>query len=161
MVNDRQHYCSGSSTRSRRKRGQQEQALGRSRGGFGTKIHTLADALGDPVRFILSGGEQSDYRQALPLLRGKTAQAVLADKGYDADYIVAEIKGMNAEPVIPPKNTRKTFREYDSFLYKERNVIERTFGKMKHYRSIATRYSKTALSYLAFVQLLAIMLWLK
>ena len=113
------------------------------------------------MEFILTGGEQSDCLQALPLLSGKAAAAVLADKGYDADYIVAEVGKMNAEAVIPPRRTRKTPRAYDHFLYKERNVIERMFGKMKHFRSVATRYSKMAVSYLAFVQLAAILLWLK
>ena len=61
--------------------------VGRSRGGFGTKIHALADALGNPIKFILTGGEQADCLQALPLLAGQTASAVLADKGYDAGHI--------------------------------------------------------------------------
>lgn len=86
---------------------------------------------------------------------------MLADKGYDADYIIAEVLRMNAEPVIPPRSTRKVLREYDKILYQERNVIERMFGKMKHFRGIATRYNKMAVSYLAFVQLAAILLWLK
>jgi transposase len=113
------------------------------------------------MKFILTGGEKSDYQQALPLLSGEAACAVLADKGYDADYIVEEIIAMEAEPVIPSRRTRKELRTYDEFLYKERNVIERMFGKMKHFRSVATRYSKMAVSYLAFVQLAAILLWLK
>lgn len=113
------------------------------------------------MKFILTGGEKSDYQQALPLLSGESATAVLADKGYDADYIVEEVLKMDAVAVIPPRSTRKTPRDYDKFLYKERNVIERMFGKMKHFRGIATRYSKMAISYLAFVQLAAILLWLK
>ncbi len=113
------------------------------------------------MKFILTGGEKSDYPQALPLLSGESASAVLADKGYDADYIVAEVLAMEAEPVIPSRSTRKETRAYDKFLYKERNVIERMFGKMKHFRSVATRYSKMAVSYMAFVQLAAILLWLK
>lgn len=96
-----------------------------------------------------------------PLLSGGRASAVLADKGYDADYIVAEVLAMHAEPVIPPRGTRKETRGYDKFLYKKRNVIEKMFGKMKHFRSVATRYSKMAFSYLEFVQLAAILLWLK
>ncbi|WP_156802946.1 IS5 family transposase [Desulfovibrio sp. 6_1_46AFAA] len=143
------------------KGGQQCQALGRSRGGFGTKIHALSDALGNPMRFILTGGEKSDFLQACPLLEEQRAEAVLADKGYDAGYIVDAIQAMGAEAVIPPKLNRNTPRNYDVFLYKERNVIERMFGKMKHFRGIATRYSKTAVSFLAFVQLAAISLWLK
>ncbi|KAL1110038.1 hypothetical protein AAG570_014160 [Ranatra chinensis] len=89
---------------------------GRSRGGFGTKIHALADALGNPMKFILTGGEKSDYHQALPLLSGEVAGAVLADKGYDADYIIEEVIAMEAEPVIPPRSTRKNPRAYDEFF---------------------------------------------
>ena len=113
------------------------------------------------MKFILTGGEKADCQQALALLEGESAEAILADKGYDADYIVARIVAMDAEPVIPPKSNRKESREYDDFLYKERNVIERMFGKMKHFRGIATRYSKLAVSFLAFLQLAAILLWLK
>ncbi len=109
----------------------------------------------------MTGGEQADCFQALPLLEGRTATAVLADKGYDADYIVTEVVAMGAEAVIPPMRHRKNLREFDRFLYKEHNVIERMFGKMKHFRGIATRYNKLAISFTAFVQLAAILLWLK
>ena len=161
MAYDRQYDCAGAPTCRRRKRGQKNQALGRSRGGFGTKIHLLSDALGNPIRLILTGGEQADCFQALPLLKGMTASAVLADKGYDAGYIVEEVTAMGAEAVIPPMRHRRNLRKYDKFLYKERNVIERMFGKMKHFRAIATRYSKLALSFMAFVHVAAIWLWLK
>jgi len=90
------------------------------------------------VKFILTGGGTSDYQQACPLLAGQRAKAVLADKGYDADYIVEQVSAIGAEAVIPPRSTRKNQRLYDIFLYKERNVIERMFGKMKHFRGVAT-----------------------
>ena len=90
-----------------------------------------------------------------------TASAVLADKGYDAGYIVEGVSAMGAEVVIPPLRHRKTLRKYDKFLYKERNAIERMFGKIKHFRSIATRYSKLALSFMAFVYVAVIWIWLK
>ena len=85
----------------------------------------------------------------------------MADKGYDANHIIEKVHSIGAEAVIPPKRTRKIQRSYDKFIYKERNVIERMFGKMKHFRSISTRHSKLAVSYLAFLQLAAILLWLK
>ena len=113
------------------------------------------------MKFILTGGETSDYQQACPLLAGQRAKAVLADKGYDADYIVEQVSAIGADAVIPPRSTRKTQRSYDAFLYKERNVIERMFGKMKHFRGVATRYCKTATAFLGFVQLVAILLWLR
>jgi transposase len=113
------------------------------------------------MKFILTSGEQADCLQAQPLLQGESAKAVLADKGYDADYIVAVIATMGAEAVIPSKSNRKASRGYDEFLYKERNAIERMFGKMKHFRGIATRYNKLTVSFMAFLQLAAIILWLK
>ena len=161
MAYDRQHHSSRSSACGRRKRGQQGQALGRSRGGLSTKIHASTDALGNPTRFIWTGGERPDCEQALNLLSGQDAGAVLADKGYDADYIVAAAEEMEAEVVIPPRSNRKVQRTYDSHLYKERNLIERMYGKMKHFRRVATRYDKLASSYMSFVLIAAIYLWLK
>ena len=87
--------------------------------------------------------------------------ALLADKGYDADYVVEAAHAVGAAAVIPPKSNRKIQREYDAELYKERNHIERLFNKMKHYRRIATRYDKTATSFLAFLYLAATLLWMK
>ena len=95
------------------------------------------------------------------MLNDQEADAVLADKGYDADYIVDAVNAMEADVVIPPKSNRKTTREYDRHLYKERNLIERMYGKLKHFRRVATRYDKLASSYLAFVLVAAIYLWLK
>jgi transposase len=95
------------------------------------------------------------------LLDGLKADAVLADKGYDANYIVEAVNGMNALVVIPPKANRIIQREYDTELYKERNLVERLFNKLKHFRRIATRYDKTALSFMAFLNIAAIVLWLK
>ena len=119
------------------------------------------DALGNPTRFILTGGQRADCSQALDLLEGQTADAVLADKGYDADYIVEAVLEMGAEAVIPPRSHRRTPRDYDAYLYKERNQIERMFGTLKHFRRVATRYDKLASSYLSFVLVAAIFLWLK
>jgi transposase len=109
----------------------------------------------------LTGGEASDYTQALALLDGVKAKAVLADKGYDADYVVEAAEAMGAEVVIPPKSNRKEARYFDKDLYKERNSIERMFNKIKHFRRVATRYDKTASAYLAFVLVAGICLWLK
>lgn len=117
--------------------------------------------MGNPTRFILTGGEESDYKQAINLIEGQNADAVLADKGYDADYIVTAIKEIDAEVVIPPRSTRRKPREYDKELYEERNNIERMFGKLKHFRRVATRYDKLAVSYMAFVLVASISLWLK
>lgn len=86
---------------------------------------------------------------------------MLADKGYDADYLVEAIQQKGAQAVIPPRSHRKTPRGYDKDLYKERNLIERMFNQLKNFRRIATRYDKTALSFLSFLHLASIYLWLK
>ena len=87
--------------RLRRKRGPHKQALGRSCGGFSTKRHAACDALGHPIRFILSPGQSSDYEYALPLLEGFEPEAIWADKGYDAEYILKAAESCGAQAVIP------------------------------------------------------------
>ena len=121
----------------------------------------MCDSHGNPLRFILTEGQAADCKQALALLEGLKADAVLADKGYDADYILQAVGDMDAIAVIPPKSNRIVQREYDEELYKERNHVERMFNKLKHFRRIATRYDKTALSFMAFLNIAAIYLWLK
>lgn len=86
---------------------------------------------------------------------------MLADKGYDGDDIIEKVMVKGAEVVIPPRSMRKTPRAYDVYLYKERNQIERMYNKLKHFRRVATRYDKLASSYLSFVLVAAIYLWLK
>jgi transposase len=117
--------------------------------------------LGNPLRFILSPGQQSDYKQALNLITGFHAGAVLADRGYDADSIVHAIHSTGAQAVIPSKKNRKQPRSYDAWLYKERNLVERLFNKLKNFRRVATRYDKTDLAYSSFLYLAGIYLWLK
>ena len=107
-----------------KKNSAQEQALGRSRGGFSTKVHALTDALGGPLRFILTGGQESDIGQAEHLLAGIQAGALLADKAYDADALLNTLKETRIEAVIPPKANRTVQRPYDEHLYKERHLIE-------------------------------------
>ena len=139
----------------------QEQGLGRSKGGFSSKLHAACDALGNPVRFFVTAGQRSDYIKALDLIQGREMDALIADKGYDADYMVQAAKDIEAEAVIPSRARRKTAREHDKELYKERNLIERMFNKLKHFRRVATRYDKLDISYLGFVFLAGIYLWLK
>lgn len=95
------------------------------------------------------------------MIDGFKASAVLADRGYDADYIVEGALKCGAEAVIPPKLNRNSTREYDKSLYKERNMVERLFNKLKHFRRVATRYDKTASAFLGFVYIVSVCLWLK
>ena len=138
----------------------QAEALGRSRGGFSSKIHACSDALGNPRRFILTPGQDSDHRQAQSLLGDDEPGAVVADKGYDSQSFVDFIEQRNAEVVIPSRKNAKAPRSIDKNLYKDRNKVERLFNRMKHYRRIATRYDKTASSYLSFIYFAATMILL-
>ena len=136
------------------------EALGRSRGGFTTKLHAAVDALGNPLGFILTPGQRADITQAEALVEPYEVDAVIADKGYDSDAFVRFIESREAEVVIPPKRNRKVKRSYDANLYADRNKVERFFGRIKHYRRIATRYEKTARNYLSMVYLASAMVWL-
>ncbi|HEY8158458.1 MAG TPA: IS5 family transposase [Methylobacter sp.] len=101
-----------------------EEAIGKSRGGLSTKIHAAVDALGNPVRLLLTAGQTSEYTQAEALIEGFEAGYVLADKGYDSDQFVFAIEKNHAIPVIPSKKNRKMPRDLDKTLYKERNLVE-------------------------------------
>ena len=134
--------------------------MGRSRGGFGTKVHIAVDSLGNPVRLILTGGQVADVTQGGALIADIKVEHVIADKGYDSNDLVESIEAGGAEAVIPPRSNRKEQRDYDRHLYKERNLIERFINRVKQCRRIATRYEKTARNYLAFWQLASIMVLL-
>jgi putative transposase len=164
MADDRLDHRARSSARRRRapvKRGADAQGLGRSRGGLSTKIHAAADALGLPVRLIASPGQRNDIAYAHELIDGFQAQCTIADKGYDANHLIDKIGEMQAAVVIPPKRNRKDQRPYDASLYKERNIIERFFSKLKQFRRVATRYDKLLANFMGFVKLAAIAIWLK
>jgi len=118
------------------------EALGRSKGGFSSKIHALCDGLGLPIKFILTGGQEAECKQAIPLLENINAIAVLADKGYDTNALREWLKAQGIKAVIPPKSNRIEEIECDYWHYKERHAVECLFGKLKHYRRIATRYEK-------------------
>ena len=135
--------------------------MGRSRGGFGTKLHIAVDGLGNPVEFILTGGQEADVNQGVALIEGHDANAVIADKGYDGDEFVAAIEATGAVAVIPPKKNRIFKREYDKDIYKERNLAERFINRIKQFRRVATRYDKTARNFLGFVHVAAIMVLLR
>lgn len=137
------------------------QAIGRSRGGLTTKIHMVVDALGNPLAFSLTGGQVHDITQAETLTAKIQAEALLADKGYDSDKYVASLEVRAIKPVIPPKANRKVKRDCDFALYAERNLVERFFQFIKQFRGIATRYEKTARNFLAALQLVCALAWLK
>jgi transposase len=138
------------------------QQMGRSRGGLSTKIHAVVDGKGLPVRIGLTSGEAHDNRLCAALLSGLRPQALLlADRGYDADWIRAFVAQQGAWANIPPKRNRKEPICFSPHLYRARNLVERFFNKIKQCRRVATRYDKLAANYLAFVKLAAIRLWLR
>jgi transposase len=138
--------------------GQSAEALGRSRGGFGTKIHTLVDALGNPVEFVLTAGREVGATQAEPLMRGHQAGAFILDEAYDSDAVVAAAGRRGAEAVTPPRKNRKVPRGYDEHLYKGRKKVEWFINLLEQYRGVATRYEKTARNFLGLVHVASIMI---
>ena len=140
----------------------QRQSMGRSRGGLTSKIHALVDSNGLPVRLALSPGEAHDNRLAGKLLsRLKSGSMLLADRGYDADWIRELALKKGAWANIPPKSNRSDPICFSPYLYRARNRVERFFNWIKQCRRVATRYDKLAVNYLAFVQLASIRLWLR
>ena len=142
------------STRQVKKKGRQgDEAVGKSKGGKGTKVHASVDALGNPRRLVLTAGQAADVRSGPDLIEGEDAEVVIADKAYDSDGFLTLIAEMGAAAVIPPKANRIEQRDYDENLYADRNKVERFYNKAKHYRRLATRYEKTARDFLAFWQI--------
>ena len=113
------------------------------------------------MRLIGSPGQRNDIAFAHELIEGFAPDVTIADKGYDADHLCTKIAESGGQPVIPPKRNRTFKRPYDAELYKERNIIERFFNKLKQFRRVATRFEKTARNYLAIITLAAIVLWLR
>ena len=121
----------------------------------------IVDAFGNPLALSLTGGQVHDITQADALLALVEPEAMLADKGYDADHFVASLTARAIKVVIPPKSNRTVKRDCDFALYCERNIVERFFNMIKHFRAIATRYEKTAQNFLAGLHLVCALAWLK
>ena len=118
----------------------------------------MTDALGQPLRFRLTGGQVT---QAAALLEALPSDYVIADRGYASAELWRQIEQAGAVPVIPTHPRSLTATWYDAHLYKERHVIECFFNKLKHYRRICTRFDKLDSRYLSFVQFAAILIWLR
>ena len=126
-----------------------------------TKIHACVEGLGQLVTCILTAGQVHDVTQASALLAGIEPKAVLADKAYDSAALLLCIAEKQAKAVIPSKSNRKVRHAFDRHHYRNRNVIERFFARLKQFRRVATRYDKLASRFMSFVLLAASMLWLK
>ena len=137
--------------------------MGRSRGGLTTKIHTVVDTSGLPLRFALSPGQAHDSTLAGALLDDRLPpdSFVLADKAYDAEWIREMIEAQDAVPIIPERRGAKTPHAFSRVLYRLRNRVERFFNKLKQFRRIATRYERLAANYLAMIKIATIRIWLR
>jgi transposase len=171
------HYVDGTIVRAHQsaagaRGGQEKEALGRSRGGFGTKVHLRAEGGGRPLVFVLSGGERHEAAFFEPLMETREVDRdasgwvrrkpalVVGDKGYSYDRVRAYLNRHNIEALIPLRSDQGDTASFDRAAYRGRNRIERLVGRLKRWRRVATRYDKRASIYLAVLTVAAIMLWL-
>ena len=129
-------------------------------GRFSTKVHITVDGLGNPLRFILTGGQESDIAQAEALWSGYAGEYVIADKGYDARRLRECIAELGITPVIPGRSDRKVTIVYGPDVYGERHLVERFIGQAKRYRRVFTRFEQLGRRYLGFWHFAAALIWL-
>jgi transposase len=136
--------------------------MGRSRGGLTTKIHAVVDAEGLPIALRLTAGQAHDGRSAEDMLASvEEGDILLADRGYDSDALRQEMAARGAWANVKPMPNRKNVPAFSAFLYQYRNLVERFFNRLKHFRAVATRYDKRDDNFLASVQLASIRIWLR
>jgi transposase len=127
--------------------------------GLNTKPHLAVDAHGMPVRILITQGTTADCTQAGRLIEGRSAESLLADRGYDSDAIIEQARHQGMKAVISPRKNRKVQREYDKELYKLRHLVENAFLHLKQWRGIATRYAKNTASFLAAAHIQCLAIW--
>ena len=136
--------------------------MGRSRGGLTTKIHALVDANGLPIALKLTEGQAHDGRSAVDMLATLAAgDTLLGDRAYDSDALRQTLAERGAWANIKPMPNRRRVPAFSRFLYRYRNLVERFFNKLKHFRGIATRYDKRDDNYLAGVKLASARIWMR
>jgi len=140
---------------------QEEEGLGRSKGGFSSKIHAKVDALGNPLKIILTAGQRNDITQADALLHDVANAHVIADKGYDSKKLRSQLVQQGCQPVIPPKSNSKNPCEYDEYIYKERHAVECFFSKIKYFRRVFSRFDKSARNFASFLAFVGACIWLR
>lgn len=134
--------------------------MGRSRGGLTSKLHALVDADGRPVSLRLTGGQVHDACEAEALIEAIPEGAtLLGDKGYDSNAIRKAAAARNVWANIPNRSNRKQPFAFSPWLYKQRNLVERFFNRIKQFRGIATRYDKDPANFLAAIKLICVRLW--
>ena len=130
-------------------------------GGFTTKVHVGVDALGNPLRFILTAGQVNDVTRAAELISGIESDHVIADRAYDSHEFRELVITNGAIPVIPSRSNRRVPHSYDKYIYRDRHLVECFIGKIKHYRRIFSRFDKLASRYLGFLQFVGALIWLR
>ena len=136
--------------------------MGRSRGGLTTKIHALVDACGLPIALKLTEGQAHDGRSASDMLGSlKAGDILLGDRAYDSDALRDALAERGAWANVKPMPNRKNIPAFSPFLYRSRNLVERFFNKLKHFRAVATRYDKQPENYLASVKLASLRIWMR
>jgi len=136
--------------------------MGRSRGGLTTKIHALVDSEGRPIALKLTEGQAHDGRSAADMFETVQAgQILLADRAYDSDVLREALSGRGAWGNIRLMPNRKNRPAFSAWLYRYRNLVERFFNKLKHFRAVATRYDKRDDNFLAGVKLASLRIWLR
>ena len=136
--------------------------MGRSRGGLTTKIHALVDAEGRPIALKLTEGQAHDGPASDDLLGALgSGQTLLGDRAYDSDERRERLAKQGAWANVRPMPNRKNVPAFSPFLYRYRNLVERFFNKIKHFRAVATRYDKDPANYLASVKLAAVRIWIR
>ena len=166
------HQRSSSSARCWGKKGEGDQALGRSRGGFGTKVHVRVEGAGKPVAFVLTPGQQHEASVFEELMtRGAVRRPgggrprirpkrVCGDKGYSSRKIRSYLRRRGIRYTIPRRSNERRNGPFNRALYRMRNLVERSINRLKQFRRIATRYEKKAENYLAMLHIGSILLWL-
>lgn len=141
----------------------QPEALGRSRGGFGTKIVGVCDAAGRLVDFLLVAGQAHELAPSLTLLKRlpEAPDWALADMACDAQAFRDAARAMDAIPVVPSRRNATEPQPCPDYIYRHRNLIERCWSRLKERRAIATRYDKTAVSFAAGIAIAATLDWIK
>lgn len=140
--------------------GQASQAMGKTKGGLNTKLAAAVDARGRLVAAIVDCGQRHDQRAVdalLPILRGRR---LVADKGFDADSFARRLRALRIRICIPARANRRSPLPFHRGFYRQRHRVENCFQRLKKFRRISTRYEKLACTFLAFIHLAAVLVWL-
>ena len=136
--------------------------MGRSRGGLTTKIHAVVDANGLPITLKLTEGQAHDGKSAADMLDTlREGDVLLADRAYDSDALRQSLADRGVWANVKPMPRRINIPTFSQFLYRYRNLVERFFNKLKHFRGVATRYDKRPENYLAGVKLASARIWMR